>query len=136
VKKTPDPDGPYAESAERFLLLVAASRMSKARLMKETGISSPRLVFYENGTHAPRDAFAKNSEFSRIAAAFKLLPSALLAWWAGDDDRLLPGYLADEIEKFRVLPPREQMAQWRLLGWQRPQGKQPKLRPAPPRADR
>lgn len=128
----------YAEAAERFLALVYASRMYRHRLMEESGVRSGQLVHYENGGSAPRDAFAKNSEFSRVASAFKLLPSALVAWWATDDDRLLPSYTIEKIAEFRALSAKERLRELQLLGWQRPQGKQPKQpRPpltAPPRA--
>jgi hypothetical protein len=86
AKAPPD----YSDAAERLLALVGAKRLPRLRLIEESGISNGRLVTYENGKRAPADAFAHNSEFSKLAKAFGLLPSALLAWWATGDNRLMP----------------------------------------------
>src|SRR5882672_10858506 len=114
---------PYAEAAHRLLLLVGAKGMSKYRLMDEAGIPRQRLVHYENGDHVPGDAFRKNSEFEKIAEAFSLSPSALIAWWATGDDALLPVYLTRQMTEFEALKPDEKMKRLQRLGWLMPKGR-------------
>jgi hypothetical protein len=130
------PERPYPEAAERFLLLVGAAGMSKARLSEESGVPSKRLTNYENGENAPRDVFKKDTPLIAMAEALRILPSALLAWWAIGDDTLMPDHLTGKISEFRSFPAKVRLARWQMLGWQRPQGKQPKIRAAPPRAVR
>ncbi len=124
------------ESAERFLMLMAAARMSKPRLSRLSGIKTVTLTSYENAKRQPADAFEPNSKTVRIARAMNMLHSALMAWWAAADDGLLSVKLKDEMDLFSSRPLKEKLEIWKALGWQQEKGRQPgKKKAAPPRAE-
>jgi len=114
-KREPRPE--YADAAERFLALMAARTMSKARLSRESGATTNKLTHYETGQRAPGDLFKPRSEFIGLARALSLLPSALVAWWAFGEDLYLPAPLRMDIERFRNLAPADQVEALKLLGW-------------------
>lgn len=124
------------DSAERFLLLMGAARMSKPRLSKLADIKTVTLTSYENAKRQPADAFQPNSKTARIARAMKILHSGLMAWWAAGDDGLLSVTLKHDMDLFSVRPLKEKLEIWQGLGWQQEKGRQPgKKKAAPPRAD-
>jgi hypothetical protein len=122
------------EAGKRFLLLAAATKTSKRRLLEETKLHPSRLTMYEKGENGPGDLFKKNLTLIKIAEVFGLLPSAVLDFWVLGDVERLPKRVARKIEDLCALSAEDRMKRWQDLGWQQKPGK-PGRRPAPPRAD-